>query len=198
MISEPIKNKLLPFSVPPAKKSSARLQVSSLKNDASLFSRLYIAFQSRDGNQDEFFYHENQAYPPSLSQHGKLRLGTKADLLPCLETLIEQSDSLPSLHSDVVILNGAAVVNFLKPSVSSTFDNYAHKVFLPYVLSQVNRTNQVDIVWDQYFNNSLKSQTRSKRGKGIRRRVEASSSLPGNWQEFLRMDANKIELFLLS
>ncbi len=53
----------------------------------------------------------------------------------------------------------------------------------------------MDIVWDQYFDKSLKSQTRSKRGKGIRRRVEASSSLPGNWQEFLRVDANKIELF---
>ena len=42
LISEPIKkNQLLLFSRPPAKKSSARLQVSSLKNDASLFSRLY-------------------------------------------------------------------------------------------------------------------------------------------------------------
>lgn len=197
LISEPIKkNKLLLFSRPPAKKSSASLKVSSLKNDVSHFSRLYIACQSRDGNLDEFFRHENQACPPSLSQHGKLRLGTKADLLPCLENLIEQTDSLPlSLHPDVIILDGAAVVNFLKPRVSSTFDDYAHKVFLPYVISQLNRANRVDIVWDRYFNNSLKSQTRSKRGKGIRRRVEASSSVPGNWQEFLRIDANKIELF---
>ena len=198
LISEPIKkNKLLLFSrPPPAKKSSASLRVSSLKNDVSLFSRLYIACQSRDGNLEEFFRHENQACPPSLSQHGKLRLGTKADLLPCLENLIEQNDNLPALHPDVIILDGAAVVNFLKPHVSSTFDDYAHKVFLPYVLSQVNRANRVDIVWDRYFNNSLKSQTRSKRGKGIRRRVEASSSLPGNWQEFLRIDANKMSCLL--
>ncbi len=111
LIPEPIKkNKLLLFSRPPlAKKSSASLKVS---NDVSLFSRLYIACQSRDGNLDEFFHHENQAYPPSLSQHGKLRLGTKADLLPCLENCVEQSDSLPSsLHLDVIILDGAAVVN---------------------------------------------------------------------------------------
>ena len=129
------------------------------------------------------------------TQNGKLRLGTKADLLPCLENLIEQSDSLPSSpHPDVIILDRAAVVNFLKPRVSSTFDDYAHKVFLPYVISQVTRADRVDIVWDQYFNNSLKSQTRSKRGKGIRRRVEASSSLPGNWQEFLWIDANKCSL----
>ena len=65
-------------------------------------------------------------------------------------------------------------------------------VFLLYILRQVNLANRVDIFWDQYFNNSLTSQTRSKRGKRI---VEASSSLPGNWQEFFRIDANKIELF---
>ncbi len=53
----------------------------------------------------------------------------------------------------------------------------------------------MDIVWDQYFSNSLKSHTRINRDKGVRRRVEASSKLPGNWQEVLRVDANKIELF---
>ena len=58
-ISDPIKkNKLLLFSRPPTiKKSRAKLQVSSLKNDVSLFSRLYIACQSRDGNLDELFCH---------------------------------------------------------------------------------------------------------------------------------------------
>ena len=197
-ISEPIKkNKLLLFSrPPPPKKSSASLRVSSLKSDVSLFSRLYIACQSRDGNLAEFFCHENQACPPSLSQHGKLRLGNKADLLHSLENCIEPNDTLPSLpHPDVIILDGAAVVNFLKPLVAKTFDDYALNVFLPYVVNQLKRASRVDVVWDQYFNNSLKSQTRSKRGKGIRRRVEASSSLPSNWNEFLRIDANKIELF---
>ena len=197
-ISEPIKkNKLLLFSrPPPPRKSSARLQVSSLKSDVSLFSRLYIACQSRDGNLDEIFRHENQACPPSLSQHGKLRSGNKADLLHCLENSIEQNDNLPSLpHPDVIVLDGAAVVNFLKPHAANTFDDYALKVFLPYVLSQLKRASRVDIVWDQYFDNSLKSQTRSKRGRGIRRRVEASTNLPGNWKEFQQIDANKIELF---
>ena len=138
------------------------------------------------GNLDKFFRHENQAYPPSLSQHGKLRLGAKADLLPYLESCVEQNESLPPSHPYVVFLDGAAVVNFLKPRVSGTFDDYACSVFLPYIFSQLNRACRVGIVWDQYFNNSLQSQTRSKQGKGIRRRVEASSSLPGNWQEFLR------------
>ena len=87
-IREPIKIiKLSLFSRPPQReKSNTSLQVSSLKSDCSRFSRLYIACQSRDGNLQDFFKHENQACPSSLSQIGKLRSGTKADLLGCLES----------------------------------------------------------------------------------------------------------------
>ncbi len=41
----------------------------------------------------------------------------------------------------------------------------------------------------------MKADTRTKRGRGIRRRVEPSSSIPGNWQAFLRINENKVELF---
>jgi len=199
-LSEPIKRNKLPlFSRPPPReKSKASLQVSSLKSDVSLFSRLYIACQSRDGDLDEFFRHENQACPPSLSNNGKLRQGTKADLLNCLENCTDvEMPTLESTHPDteVAILDGAVIVNFLKPVSAKTFTDYAVKVFLPYIESKLYNVSRVDVVWDQYIPNSLKHQTRSKRGKGIRRRVEASNALPNNWQDFLRDDANKTELF---
>ena len=56
-ITDPIKrNNILLFSRPPVRdKSRTQLQVSSLKNDCSLFSRLFIASQIRDGDLDEFF-----------------------------------------------------------------------------------------------------------------------------------------------
>ena len=57
--------------------------------------------------------------------------------------------------------------------------------------TKLYHVSRVDVVWDRYIPNSLKSQTRIKRGKGIRRRVEASNVLPKNWQEFLHNDANK-------
>ena len=80
---EPIKkNNLALFSRPPIReKTKSQLQLASLKNDCSLFSRLYVASQVRNANLDEFFEHENQAYPPALSQNGKLRTGTKSDLV---------------------------------------------------------------------------------------------------------------------
>ncbi len=111
----------------------------------------------------------------------------------CIETI---ADPPAPVVTEVTILNGAAVVNFLKPQPNNrTFSDYALKVFVPYIQGQLQRASRVDIVWDQYHKNSLKAQTRSKRGKGIRRRVNASTNLPGNWQQFLRVDANKTELF---
>ena len=93
-ITDPIKRNNLPlFNRPPVReKSRAQLQRSSLKNDCSLFSRLYTASQIRSGDLDKFFQHENQAYPPALSQMGKLRTGTKSDLVGCLEDLVPTQD----------------------------------------------------------------------------------------------------------
>ena len=47
----------------------------------------------------------------------------------------------------------------------------------------------------QVHPNSLKTQARKKRGKGIRRRVSASTNVPRNWQQFLCEEGNKTELF---
>ena len=135
-------------------------------------------------------------HAPFLSHLGKLRLGNKVDLLSCLENCTQvASDASVKPHTDVIILDGAVVVNFLRPLAAKTFEEYATKVFLPYVRSTLAHASRVDIVWDCYLENSLKSQTRSKRGKGIRRRVESSTILPGNWQQFLQIDENKVELF---
>ena len=47
------------------------------------------------------------------------------------------------------------------------------------------------MVFDEYWKDSLKAATRSKRGKGIRSHVEGNKQIPSNWQEFLRIDENK-------
>ena len=75
------------------------------------------------------------------------------------------------------------------------FSDYALQVFLIYIVSQAQHASRVDVVWDEYHPESLKAETRSKRGKGVRRRAEPSTAIPGNWKEFLRIDENKVELF---
>ena len=94
--------------------------VSSLKSDRNLFSRLYVASQFRDGNLDEFFSHENQPCPPSLSDRGKLKLGTKSDIVRCLEDAIEEQDDITT-SVEVVVLDGPAIVHMLKRAAARTF-----------------------------------------------------------------------------
>ena len=185
------------FSRPPIKgKSTKQHQISSLKNNCSLFSRLYIAAQVRDGDLDQFFQHENQPCPPSLSQMGSLRGGTKSDLLICLQDQAgENVPSRPTGQITCTILDGAAIVNMLPPRTAKTFQDYATDIFLPYISSQLQHASRLDIVWDEYVSHSLKAGARSKRGKGVRRRVEPSSAVPGNWSAFLRIADNKSELF---
>ena len=83
----------------------------------------------------------------------------------------------------------------LKPGTACTFSDYASEVFLPHVMKQLQNVQRLDVVWDEYVNGSLKTYTRSTRGKGSRRRVESSNAVPKNWMEFLRNDDNKTELF---
>ena len=194
---DPIKrNNLHLFSQPPLKGKSNKhkQQISSLKNNYSLFSRLYIASQVHNGDLDEFFQHLNQPCLPSLSQMGVLRGGTKSDLLNCLQDLTSVVHHSPAGGVTCTILDGAAVVNKLQPQSAKTFQDYATGIFLPYVTSQLQHVTRLDIVWDEYVPDSLKADARSKRGKGVKRRVEPSSAVPGNWSAFLRIDDNKSEL----
>ena len=79
--------------------------------------------------------------------------------------------------------------------LANTFEEYAQQVFIPYVVQQLQHVSRLDLVWDSYRADSLKASTREHRGKGVRRRVVDSAVIPGNWQSFLRVDGNKVELF---
>ena len=83
----------------------------------------------------------------------------------------------------------------LHPGTAKTFQEYADFVFKPYISSQIDKTCRVDVVWHVYLPDSLKGTTRQKRGKGVRRRVSPSTTIPKSWKDFLRVDDNKTELF---
>ena len=104
------------------------------------------------------------------------------------------TDEQPAV--DVIILDGAAIVNMLRPGTCKTFSAYAHDVFLPHIRKHLQHcTKRLDLVWDQYYADSLKESTREWCRRGVRRWVQANTAVPGNWQEFLGIDDNKTELF---
>ena len=68
----------------------------------------------------------------------------------------------------------------IKPAMSETFDDYS-SMFIEHIKKQfVGSVCRVDIVFDVYRPDSLKTITRRKRGKGARRRVEGRKKLPAN------------------
>ena len=194
-ISEPLKKNNLHILSTQSKKvvSKDKVKVKELKEDCELFSRLFIACQNRDGNLDEFFAFENQPWPPSLAQSGNLRSGQKAGLIKCI--LNQAADPPSNFQADAVILDGAVIVQMLPVKTARTFEEYFNTIFAPYVLHQLETANRVDLVFDDYRKDSLKTSTREKRGSGQRRKVLPNALIPCDWKGFLRVDENKTELF---
>ena len=65
------------------RRSTEKLENS--KANTGLIARMFMSLQTRPStNIDDFFKYENQCEPPSLSVQGKLRIGTKSDILNCL------------------------------------------------------------------------------------------------------------------
>lgn len=193
-IHDPIeKNSLALFKRPkPKSKTKHTKKVAMLKDDVSLFSRLYIVAKHRDCDMASFFKHENQHYPPSLSDYGKLRFAKKSDLLHILP---QESQKDHPISIDAMAYDGAALVHLLPTKQVTTFDEYATSVFLPHIVRQLEKCTRVDVVWDRYISDSIKAATREKRGKGVRMKVAGKSKVPGNWRGFLRDESNKKELF---
>ena len=193
------KNKLSLFRNKNAVKfSKEKLKVVSLQQDRKLYASLYVACQSRNGDLADFFAHENHAYPPAISEYGKLRKGNKADFLACLERH-ESSDVDEPTGVTAKIIDGAAMVQFSKPNQVKTFGEYSKEVFRKAVFREfsTNGMQRVDVVFDRYISGSLKSETREGRGSGIRILVNEATPIWKNWQKFLRNDENKKELFHL-
>lgn len=119
---QPIKRNNKDFfktSTDPTEKSETQL----LKEDCQLFSRLFISCQSRGCDLPEFFKHENQSFPPSLSKQGKLHVAAKSDLVDVLQTKVELPDTKP--ETDVLIVDGAFLVNTVTPRTLKTFEEHA-------------------------------------------------------------------------
>ena len=128
---------------------------------------------------------------------GSNRTGAKSDLADCLEDLAAAHPSGNTPAVQAVIIDGASAVNMLKPGpATKTFLDFANQ-HLPYIKSHLQHSNRVDIIWDRYFPDSLKTESRLKRGREVRHRVEAATRVPGSWYEFPRLKENKEELFAL-
>jgi len=86
-------------------------------------------------------------------------------LLVSLEKMCTTESDSPDVEA--IILDGAVIVNILKPRFCKTFKIYSEKVFRPDINTYLKSCSRLDVIWDEYHQDSLKTSTRGKRGKGI-------------------------------
>ena len=155
---EPLKKNKYRLFNPKQKSESSKSKLENLKDDCNLFSRLFISCQSRQCDLQVFFEHENQKFPPSLSQNGSLNTGVKSQLMSILETGHEMPNSVPTVDS--LVIDGPSLVYSKQPRQSRTFDDYANDIILPHIKSLQQSHLRVDVVFDGYYDDSLKGETR--------------------------------------
>ena len=173
----------------PRRKSDAAI----IKDQHSKSTLILLAANSGRTISESLFTHESSTLPPSLTGKGKMHHGEKSEILECIVPN-ELDNQRPA--TTAAVLDGAVLVQMIRPRNSGTFGDYFLKEFVPYILSWFDSNDRVDIVWDVYSRTSLKAGTREQRGSGLRRRVTFSTKVPGNWAAFLRVDFNKQELFV--
>ena len=140
--------------------------------------------------------HECSQFPPSLTKDGAMYHGTKADLMDCILSE-DHHKTKDHPNTTCTIIDGAALVRKVRPQSSATFREYIENELKPKLLSNFSHANRVDLVFDQYRPDSTKTATRTDRGSGKRRKVDANVKIPGNWKEFLSCSENKTEFFSL-
>ena len=155
--------------------SKSKQKIISLNSEKKLYANLYIACQSREGDLDHFFAHENYIYPISISEFGKLRnCSAKSDFLQCTESMVNmECESMVNMECEapgvsMKVLDGAAFVNMNPPRASNNYGEYCHQELFQKIRSAPKDTQRIDLVFNVYYENSLKIQTGENRGDGIR------------------------------
>ena len=156
-----------------------------MKSDVELFSRLYVSCQTRYGNLDEFFQHKNQAWLSALCDGSRLRLGTKSDILTCLDDLSPSQTKTPD--ATCIVLDGAAIIQMMKPAqLPRHLMNMPSRYSYQFISSQLRSVLRMNLVWDTYKDDSLKGTARAKRGKGVRKqgcRTKKLAEISAGWQQ---------------
>ena len=167
--------------------------------DRDLFGRLLIAANVRQINLKEVLCYELSPIPFSLAHHdGSLKKMTKSALAALIEAKVNVCARLQPFPRDTIhLIDGMALVQVLKSAGSSTFGELASKYFKVSIASLAN-CKEVHIVFDQYWDVSIKAGERARRGSlsaSLEVKIHGPSTpVPKQWGKFIPNPLNKINL----
>ena len=175
----------------------------AIKADRKIIQRLITAYESgRRVDLSSILTHELLTVPQALAEtNGTLRTGSKADLYEVFTAGIlcpPNIDSTDLGEAATLIIDGQAMVKSIgKPQKAVTFGGLAD-VFVGAVLQSGTQFKLIDVVFDRYYEKSIKSGTRTRRGQGsaaIRQLIESRDvPLPSKWDNFMAHPENKTDL----
>ena len=176
---------------------------SQIKADQDLFRWLVVSVKSgREVQLDNFLRYELSPAPLTLATtDGNLRSTNESQMTHIIEKGKTKSSLLMCdlLVQVCTILDGMALVHVIgKPAECKKFGDLADTIINSVFSHFLDKCTRVDIIFDHYGTQSVKSGTRSKHRRGIRpvRRIieDRNVRLPENWQAYLAMEDNKREL----
>ena len=119
----------------------------------------------------------------------------KSELTQLLHKVFEPQYEEPNVQ--VKVIDGTTFVNIYRPRTSKTLGEYCDDDLVKAVYSFSKGADRMDFVFGRYLENSIKTQTREGRGKGMRILVRRDTPLCEDFKTFMRDSDNKAEVFLM-
>ena len=168
--------------------------------DRELFGRLLIAANVKQIYLKEVLCYELSPVLFSLAhQDGSLRKTTKSALAALIEAEVNVCPRLQPFPRDTIyLIDGTALVQVLKSAGSSTFGEFASKYFKA-ITALLANCKEAHIVFDQYWDLSIKAGERARRGSLVGGSLEvkihrSSTPAPKQWGKFIPNLQDKINL----
>ena len=142
------------------------------------------------------FTYEILGIPQSLAvAYDKMYHGTKSDIKKRFVSQKEVS-LIPTRSKSAIVIEMAPLIHSMSFIESSSFSDFA-LILYRQVIKLARGYQRIDIVFDQYFERSLKNSTRETRGVGSRYIFDDNTPIPNNMQsDFLKNNENKTDLNL--
>lgn len=148
------------------KVNKEKMKLASANMDSNLFCKLFIASSVREGSVADFFMHENNQHPPSISEFGSLRQHTfNDDMIKCLLKTNKSTQSTGfstgvEVTATCLILNAVHHVQSQLPTSVMTVKDYSEKLFDRFVDSKRDKYSRVDILFEVNQEQSLEEMTK--------------------------------------
>ena len=179
---------------------STNKKLVALTEDKDLFGRLLIVANVRQVNMREIL----STVPYALVHtNGTLRKTTKSHLLQILENYVTVEPRLPSYPDmpTVQILDAMALVQSLRFAGATTFGEMATKYFEVFTAHYQQRCHRLDVVFDRYWQLSIKAGEQQKQGEANALEVQihgASTPVPKQFPKYISNAARTKSAYLLS